>query len=391
MLWQLFYLLLYQLLSLTTALGRGSSIVIGAGTANSTIGFYQSATLLGSLVPATGVDFYVDYRTDKVTADYTPTYYSSLTDIVNDFGSEDDSTNTLTLGARLAIQNGTSVVLATQLDATDGATLVQFQKAFDRLQTVDCNIICPMTGDTSLFSYAKAHVDNMSSDIERRQRTVILGLTGSWTSTDIKNIAGGLNDKRVVLVYPTAVKLYVGTETTETSVGGFYLGAAIAGVRCNPNYDVAEPITRKSLVGFTEITDNLTRTQKNDLANSGITIVESVSGVFRVRDGLTTKTDTVENQEYTITEIVDYVGEVCWKISEQMYVGTKILTETPTQVAATNRILLQNLVKLNIITGFTDPTAVQNPTIRTEINVYFSIQPVYTLKYIPIRYSISTI
>jgi hypothetical protein len=378
-------------IKLTTASGNGSIIVIGAGTANSTIGFYQGASYLGSLRPASAVDFYVDYRTNKVTADYLPTYYSSLTDIVNDFGSPDESTNTLTLGAQIAIQNGASVILATQLNAADGAVFTQFESAIDKLQTVDCNIVCPMTGDTNLFSYIKTHVDNMSSVIERRQRTAILGLTGSWTTTDIKNIAGGLSDNRVMLVYPTAVKLYVGTDATETSVGGFYLAAAIAGIRCNANYDVAEPITRKTVVGFTELTDNLTRTQMNDLANSGVTIVESVNGVFRVRDGLTTKTDTVENQEYTITEIVDYVGYVCWKITEQMYVGTKILTETPTQVAATNRILLQNLVKLNIITGFTNPTAVQNPNIKTEVNVYFSILPVYTLKYIPIRYSISTL
>ena len=375
---------------LTSPVGRGSSIVIGNGTANSILGFYQGATYLGSQFPANNVNVYVTYRTNKVTADYVPTYYSSLNDMASAFGIEDDVTGTLMLGARLAVQNGSSVILAVQLNSADGAELVQFQKAIDKLQTVDCNYIVPMTGNTSIFSYVKAHVDNMSSQIERRNRKAFLGLVGSWTISDIQNIAGGLNDSRIALVYPPSVQMFVGSEPTATSVGSMELAAAIAGLRCNPNYDVAEPMLKKTLVGFSQITDNLTRAQKNSLASSGVMIVDSEGGVPFIRDGLTTNVSTIDSAEFTITDILDYVAQVTQQVTERMYVGTKLTNTTPTQISATVRTLLQQMTQQpqQVLNGFGTISSVQNSNVPTEIDVTFTVNPVRTTKYIQLSFSI---
>ena len=226
----------------------------------------------------------------------------------------------------------------------------------------------------------------MSSLSERKERTAILGLDNSPSITTIENLAVALGDKRVSLVYPTTVKLLL--EGVDTSIGGYILAAAIAGIRANPNYDVAEPLTRKEVIGFTEITDNLIRSQKNDLASHGICIVESQSGIARVRHSLTTDMTTVQNQEFSITELTDYTGQVTREILEQMYVGAKILSETPLMVAATLRVVLQNLIDRSIITAFTGISASQNSTDPRQIDVRFAFSPVYPLNWVYIEYSI---
>lgn len=364
-----------------------SSILIGNGSANSILGFQPGSLYLGSQNPAGGAIFYVDYTYAKVTADYVPTYYFNMNDITTDFG-EPTTLNTLSLGAEAVFENGAQVVLAAQVDPADGADFAGFKAALDRLKPKACNIVCVQTYDTSLFSYIKSHVDLMSSLTEKMERTAIVGMDDSPSTAQIEGFAGAFGDKRVMLVYPTTVKKMI--SDVETSVGSYVLAAAIAGIRCNPAYDVAEPLTRKSITGFTEITDNLLVSQKNDLASHGVCIVESDSvGTARVRHALTTNMTTVQNQEYSITEITDYVAQVSRQVLEQMYVGSKILTDTPLMISVTLRVVLQNLIERGIITEYTGITAKQNTTDPTEIDISFSFKPVYPCNYIYIQFTIA--
>jgi len=373
-----------------TATGPNASILIGNGTVNGTLGLISGGIYYGALNPTLGTTIYVDYTYVKATADYTPTYYFSLTDIVNAFGSADPVNNTLALGAQIAIENGAQVILACQLDPADTSDLLAFRNALDKIKTVNCNIVCVMTGDTNLFPYVKAHVDQMSSLLERKERTAMLGLTGSITIAEIEAQAASLDDKRVMLIYPAAVRRVLDTGV-DTAIGGFYLSSALAGIRCNPVYDVAEPLTRKEVVGFSQITDNLLRSQKNELASSGVCIVETDdAGTARVRHALTTDMSTAENQEFSITEIVDYTGQVTRQILEKIYVGSKILSETPVMVSATTRVVLQNLIEREIITDFSNLTASQNSLDPRQIDVRFAIKPVYPLNWVYISFSIAT-
>lgn len=371
-------------LIITSARGLGSSILVGAGTANLILGFTPAQT-----ASATFSSIDVDYQYAKVTADYDPMYYFSLADIILDYG-EPSATNTLALGAQLAFLNGATVVLACQIDPSVTATLLAYRYALEKIQLKDCNIVVAMSGDVNLVPYLKAHVDQMSSMLERKERTAIIGLDNSPSITVVENLANlSLADKRCMLVYPPTVRLldYAGDEI---SIGGYTLAAAIAGVRCNPNYDVAEPLTRKQILGFTEITDGLLRSQKNELASKGVTIVEMIAGITRVRHGLTTDMTTAQNQEYSVTEITDYVATVVRSLLEQMYVGQKILNETPAMVSATTSVILLNLITSQIITERKDVSAVQNASDPREIDVKFAFKPVYPLNWIYIEFSISS-
>ena len=368
----------------TGFLGSNSSILIGNGTANTILGFVPGATYYGSKNPTSGQLFFVDYRYEKVTVtDYAPLYYYNMNDIITDFGAA-STTNTLALGAQSAFENGAQVILTCQIDPANNS----YVTALTNLETKACNVVTVMNTDPTLLSYIKAHVDKMSAINERQERTAIAGTNSAVSITQIEAQATSLADKRFMLVYPTTSKMLI--SNVDTSVDSCYLAAALAGIRCNPNYDVAEPLTRKPVVGFTEITDNLSTSQKNDLASHGICIIESdSSGIARVRHALTTDMSTVQNEEYSITEVTDYVAQVSRQILEQMYVGTKILTDTPLMVAATLTTVLNNLITRGIITAFTGLTASIDSTDSTQIDVRFGFAPVYGANYIYIEFTIN--
>ncbi len=375
-------------ISTETCATINSSILIGNGAANSILGFVGGGIYETPKRPYSSHLFYVDYTYAKVSADYDPLYYYNMQDIVNDCGDV-TTVNTLPMGAEVAFENGAQVVLACQLNPasiTACATVGAIRLALTSLEAKACNIVTVMTGDSSIFSYVKAHVDKMSTTNNRSERTSILGLDDSPSISTIEGYATALADKRVMLVYPTTAKRIIAG--TEESIGSYLLAAALAGIRCNPSYDVAEPLTKKQVIGFTEITDNLIRSQKNDLASHGVCIVESQSGVARVRHALTTDMTTVQNQEFSITELTDYTGQVTREILEQMYVGAKILSETPLMIAATLRVILQNLIDRGIITAFTGVSASQNGTDPRQIDVRFAFSPVYPLNWIFVEYSI---
>lgn len=385
-----------SVVEIKTISGANSSIVVGNGTANTIVGFIAGAQYIGSANPvsvtvvgATPNKFFVDYRYEKVAVtDYVPAYYYNMNDIESDFGSTTVTLNTLSLGAEAAFENGAQVVLATQVDPGDGADFAGYKAALVRLESKACNIVSVMTYDVNLLSYIKAHVDKMSSLLQKSERTAIVGMDDSPSVTTIQSHATTFGDKRVMLVYPTTERRMI--NSVETSIGSYLMAAALAGIRCNPNYDVAEPLTRKPIVGFTEITDNLSNAQKNDLASHGVCIVESDSaGIPRVRHALTTDMTTVQNREYSITETTDYVGQVARQILEQMYVGTKILADTPLMVAATLTTVLNNLITRGIITEFTGLTASIDTTDPTEINVRFGFKPTYPCNFVYIEFSIN--
>ena len=365
-----------------------SSILIGNGTSNSILGFIGGALYESPKRPENGDKFYVSYTYAKSTSDYIPMYFYKMQDVVLEYGDV-STTNTLSLGAEAAFENGAQVVLGCQLDPVDVPDLLGFRNALNKIKTFDCNVVVAMSGDSNLYSYIKAHVDLMSSVLERRWRTAILGMTDSPSLQTIMGYATGLADNRLVLIYPPTVKRII--SGTEASIGSYVLAAAIAGIRCNPNYDIAEPLTRKPVVGFTEITDNLIRSQKNELASNGVCIVETDSvGIARVRHALTTNMSTVQNSEYVITDITDYIAYITRRILEQMYIGTKILAESPAMVAGTLTVILRNLVDSKIINTFANIAAIQNATDPTQIDISFSFVPVYTNNYIYIEYTIST-
>jgi hypothetical protein len=224
---------------------------------------------------------------------------------------------------------------------------------------------------------------------ERKNRIGIIGLSGSQTVAGVVAMAQGLNSRRLALVWPSSVKMII-PNVGETAVSGVYLAAAIAGVATSANFDVAEPLLRKEPVGFTEITDNLLRSEKNQLGASGVFVIETINGIARVRDDITTaQSGKPEDEEISVVQAIDYVGLNWAKILEAIYVGTKLLSETPSLIKTTSKVILENFVQQRIINGYQAITAKQNSIAPSQIDVSAEIRFIFSTKWIYIPFTLT--
>ena len=239
-------------LKIATTATSNSSIYIGNGTSNSVLGFTAGSYVTTPDQPALGVDYFVSYEYAKVTADYTPKFYYTLQAVTNDYGAVSGSTS-ISLGASLAFQNGASIVCVCQENPADGSPVSQVQSALNKLlATQNIWIVVSLEGGSNpqLLSAIKQHVDTASSTINKLERRAFVGFdetVTTFTDTDMLNYALAADDERVLLLNSASNvnTMFVGTATTATQVGSQYVAAALAGVRCNPAYDVYSPLLVK--------------------------------------------------------------------------------------------------------------------------------------------------
>jgi hypothetical protein len=384
-----------------------STLLIGPGSANSILGFVEGLTTFGSKQPAQGIQYTITYSRMKTLAggDYAPQLFFDINSVLAWSGpiTVDGNNNivySIPMAAYLAFQNGASAVMVAEInpaDATPTSQLIAFQNAINtRLTTVDLNIVVCLgspyvTGsgsDPALYPTIQNHVDTMSSLVEQRFRTALIGMAGNPSIPAIQTIAQGLHDRRIALIYPPQATVIIPNDNTPVNLDGSYIAACIGGIRVNPAFDVAEPLLRKELFGLNTIQDTLLRTQKNVLANSGVMICEYQSGVQRVRDGLTTNLTTVDSAEYSVTEIIDFTATTCQSFLSAAFIGTKLLPDTPNLVQASLSVILNSLVNSQILSNFQNITVVQDPINPTQIDISFQIAPIFPVKYILIQFTI---
>lgn len=374
-------------LQITTDATNNTTLRIGNGTANSVLGMIGGLTVKSSQEPAPGVVYTLDYERAKTGTDFDPKVFFDLDSVVQEYGAV-NTTNTLSLGASLAFQNGASVLATVQVDPAEAPDLFGFQQALDRLATVNVNVVVPLSTDTNLHAAIKNHVTSLSSLTEQKFRTAIVGLGGSPTISQIQSLASGLSSRRVALVHPPSATVQLSGQTSPTTVDGSFVAAAIGGLRVNPAFDVAEPLLRKELVGFVSVSDTLLRSQKNVLANSGVMLVELQNNTIRVRDGLTTDLTTADSAEFSVTETIDFVAQQTRAFIENAFIGNKLLNETPGLIHASLTIILQSLIDNRILNDFTEIEVKRNNTDPTQIDIRFKIAPVFPVKFVLITFTI---
>ena len=374
---------------ITTDDDNNADLLIGDGAANTTLGFTDGSLVVTPREPLPAKKYFVDYEFAKVAGnDYGVEFFFNMTDVEAKHGEVSD-TNKLSLGAEIVFQQGASAIALVQTDPADGSEVNQFRQAIDKLlPKTGINIVVPLSTETSLQSFLKAHVDTASSLTERKERTGIMGLSGTPSVDTVIGFAQGLASKRMVLAFPPSATRFVGSNLTESTLDGSFIAAAIAGVRTSAAFDVADPLTRKELAGFENIPDTLLRAQKNQLSAGGVMVIDTIGATPRVRFQTTTDPSTIINREYSVVEIIDFVAVSSRDLLEPIFIGQKILLDTPSQVRSTIVAILQDLVDKEIITAFQDVQAEINGSDPTQIDVSFRISPVFPLNFILITFSI---
>ena len=215
-------------------------------------------------------------------------------------------------------------------------------------------------------------------------------LASGTRPSDVATFAQGLRSSRAVLIYPDSAVVTLTNELGNQEsflVDSTYLAAARAAVAVSPQYDVAEPLTRKSIVGFNRLTRFLDEIDKNNLAIAGVTVLEDANQVIRVRHALTTNVDNRLTAEPTVTAIADFVQRRA-RATLDRFIGTKFLISRAQDVESTLTALLNSLVESTIIKSFRNVTAEPDPNEPTALRVSAEYAPILPLNYIVITFTL---
>jgi hypothetical protein len=388
------------------------SIFIGAGSANTPLGltdntyadriyWFPAAVALpgNAAAPDDGDAYSVNYETPKVAADFKPKIFTGLRQVVAEYG-DPSAANTLPLGAQAAFGNGASFVTCRQFDPTEmaGSTTQQkseIQAALSDMELQDINVLVPMVplnkAGVDMTADYITHVSKMSSKLERKERTAIVGLDEKAARLDTLGGAGtwqgflagfdapaasGLEAKRIIVVNPGKVETSFRGAAITTD--GTYLAACLAGREVSSEFDEAEPMTRKTFATVDRLIEpELPRPEKNALTGFGVTVIERSNALTLVRRAVTADSSSIASQEPSIVRAFDKVASEVRTALEDRYVGSKITSGITTSIEAATETFLQRLVDTEIIGAFRNIKAEQNTTEPRQVDISFEAIPVF--------------
>jgi len=346
--------------------------------------------------PSIGDTYYITYKYAKTDADYEPKVFTKFKDVVAEYG-ELSISNPLTLAAYILFINGALAIMAKQVKTVAGgmdaaesayiAALIDFEKPIEGFNPA---IILPLTSSVVVQNAVKLHVNKMSSERYRAERIQIFGTAVGTEAQDVIAIAQGFSNDRSWLVYPDGVVMSLtdafGTEI-EYILDGTYLAIAVAGINVSQAFDVATPMTRKSIAGFKRLVRSLDEVTKDSVAAAGVMVIEEIGGSMRVRHGLTTDLSSPFTSKPEVITIKDEVQR-SMRSTLDKYIGKKVLESTQRDIASTISSTMRILIDKEIIVKFANITVEQDPADPSFFKAEVFYVPIVGLDYIEVTFNI---
>lgn len=341
------------------------------------------------LEPAIGDFYFVSYRYKK--QDFSTRLFQQFKTIEASFGSLSVE-NKVTLGAYLMILNGAVLVGIKQVlkvPNTNQASDATFIQAINGLATplpgnIKPDVLVPLTTSSTVFAALMQHCEVQSNERNQAERMGFIGFASGTSPTTAQATARSLSSSRIMAFYPDSSVITLTNELGENFeelADGSFFAAAVAGAAVSPAVDVATPYTRRRIQGFTRIPRILDPVEANQTATSGITILEDLEPLVRIRHGLTTKMDNVLTRLPTVTQISDFVQKQT-RVTLDSFIGTKFLARRTSEIEVSMTSLLKQLLQAEIIGAFTGVSAVVDPDDPTTIQFVAYYQPIFPLLYI---------
>jgi hypothetical protein len=374
--------------------GLESTVANTVGVAVNDTGTVQTFNPSG-ITPAIGDFYFVSY--DYMKQDFTTTLYQQQTTIEANFGPV-SPTNRVSLAAYLAILNGAVLVGISQvlkIPNTNQASDQSFITAIQALATplpgnVKPDILVPLATSTAVYAYLTQHCEVQSNIRNQAERLGFIGFASGTTPSNAQSVAKSLLSNRIIAFYPDSSDITLTDETGaayESLIDGTFFAAAVAGAGCSPSVDVATPYDRRRLQGFTDIPRILDPVTANQTAVAGVTLLEQIQPLIRIRQALTTNMASILTRLPTVTQISDFVQQQSRAILDS-FVGTKFLASRTNEVVVTMTALLKGLIQAEIIgayTGVTADVSADDPTVLL-FNAYY--QPIFPLLYLVLTFNL---
>jgi hypothetical protein len=345
--------------------------------------------------PRNGDFYFVSYRYLK--QDYSTRVYRQFKTIEANYGRL-SAENRVTLAAYLAILNGAVLVGVKQVQKepnTGQATAQSFIEAIDSVAiplpgNIKPDIIIPMSSDTAVYSYLTQHCEVMSNSRNQSERMGFIGFASGTIPTSVQTIARALFSSRIVAHYPDSSVITLSNEVGENFevlVDGTFFASAVGGAICSPAIDVATPYTHRRVQGFTRIPRILDPVEANQTAVAGVTLLEDLDPIIRIRQGLTTNMTSILTRLPTVTQITDYTAQSA-RATLDPYIGTKFLSSRINDVVVSMTSMFKSLVQQEIVGTFTGISAIVDPEDPTILRSDSYFTPIFPLLYILLTFNV---
>lgn len=299
--------------------------------------------------------------------------------------------------------------------------------AYESLEAFDVQMVCPLPSMTisAIFRQGVTHCESQSYIQNKHERVLLIGamlgitpeallgdedvavedigiLEGIQGASPQDVLAGNIEDladysivnnfgnsTRVEYFYPDQIVVNVGG--TLTAINGFYMAAAAGGWFAN-NQNIAEPLTNKTLSGFTILSSRQFRPAiLNRLAGIGVTVLQPVTGGGKVLWGKTTSASGfIEDEEMSIRFVRDRVQRVM-RDSMQGLIGGVESPATPSLILNRASRVLNAQISQGLISNFVDLTVARDKVVPTQWNIFARYQPLYPLNFIFIDLAVGVI
>jgi len=351
--------------------------------------------------PTIGTFYYVTFTTNKTANDYALKLYTRASDAYAQYG-QPSQVNRLSLGIQLMTQNGVQTFGAIQVPVVPGtnvassadyiAALAQLTQNLPGL-TRKADVVVPLSNDPTVHQALSRQLTTQASARYKGEAIGFVGYNQFATPAQMSSNANSLLNQRMIAMGNPAAGILITNPTTgiavEYLVDGPFIAAAMAGLNCNPANDVATTLTNQNLTGFSRLLVTFDDPTMDLMAANGLTLVLNNNGALLIRHYKTTDPSNVLVSEPTSTTIADYVSQQ-FRLTLAQFIGRKIVDGLTTDIQVVSNSLLKNLVDKQIISAYQNLVVVQNPNDPTEIDVTVTFQPIFSLLYLSVTFTVQT-
>lgn len=361
--------------------------------------------------PEVGDTYYVTYKYYRI--DFRTKLYTRFSDVEAAFGLANLS-NPLSLAGKIHFDNDVAAVaikpltLYTDQSFQDYLKSGQFGVNIDPVTEANLYLdaikeleepfednrtpysMVALTDDTTVWSGLKKHVEKMSSTFFNSERYSVFGFAPNRKDNFVRSRVLNFKSNRTMVTYPTSVVMDVETERGRfdtVRAPGWYYACAISGLISRPFSSPSDPLTNLSVGGFRETGIFRNQLQLNELAQEGVTILETRSPNMVIRDALNTDMTSVLTREPTVTFIADFVEQQA-RVILNRFIGRKFINTILGEIESVFSAYLSELKLSELITDFRNVEVFQNENDPTIVEVSAEYAPVLPVKYILVTFRI---
>lgn len=352
-------------------------------------------TWIGTHKPADNSTFYISYKLNKSEArgDYDVKLMFNQTQIAETYGPEylNNVIQPLTLGADLVLEGQTLLGGGVYCVQVTADTVAAYKAAIDKLDKVNVQtVICLKQDDISLRNYLIEKNATMSSNLYKKFRTTfIVPNSDDLTQDQIVAQREGLDNDRVTYFANKKVTIQLtDAETQETSdvaLSAIYACCNLSGIEGMPENTYSEPMLRKTLSSRITLsnTQQMDPSERNYLCSnflSAFDFNENTNLVY-VFDIYTTDDTNVITETRSVRRVVDLLMT---DLDRQLdiYIGQKTQASVASSAQVRVQSILANYVSAEEIKDYKNVQASYDPTNPKQLNVSFSIIPLFEIKWV---------